>query len=319
MNFCCKYSSPDSARGENAVGIGPVLHSGGTTPRPSGAENLAGRGFWKTGCRPFSSLNLSVTDDIMAALAEEMFMKRSYERRETAKLSKSLHGQLDMYGLAAAATTISIAALSSSAQAEVVFTPAHQEIYNPVTIDLNHDGIPDFRLVERNFFFDSAGIVALSNGSNRIMSSGGTRGFVTNLLAGYRVGPNSAKFRPGGTSSQEPGRGKLMLDCQATSVSGVCVGPWDKTQNAYIGFQFLIEGETHYGWARLKVDVKVPDFAFYLTGYAYETIANKPIITGQASGTDDASSEKSGKSSAANLGMLSAGASALSMWRLSLH
>jgi len=249
-------------------------------------------------------------------------MKRIKPRRSVG-LSGLLRGKLDTYALAAAATGLGIAALASPAQGEVVFTAAHQKIgYNGVTIDMNHDGIPDFRLVQRNFFFDSAGIVALSQGTNRVMSTGGTRGWVTNLPAGYRVRPNDAKFRPGGTSSQEPGRGKLMLDCQVTSAGGVCVGPWDKTENAYVGFQFSIQGETHYGWARLKAVVNTPNFDVYLTGYAYETIANQPIMTGKTSGTDDTSvqaSETSPKTSAATLGMLSGGASALRLWRIPLQ
>jgi hypothetical protein len=251
-------------------------------------------------------------------------MKRVPKPRRTVSLSEPLRSKLDTYGLAAAAAGLGIATLAAPAQGEVIFTPANRQISRAgLNIDLNHDGIPDFGLVEEVFFFDSAGIVAISKGSNRVMSTGGSRGFVTNLAAGYRVGPNSAKFRPGGTSTQEPGRGKLMLDCQVTSGGGVCVGPWDKTQTAYVGFQFLIQGETHYGWARLKAIVNVPDFHFYLTGYAYETIPNKPIVTGKIRGTSESNAEKSGPSAnatrpPATLGMLSAGVSALPLWRLQL-
>lgn len=69
--------------------------------------------------------------------------------------------------------------------------------------------------------------------------------------------------------------------------------------------------------------VKGPDeFRVYLTGYAYETIPNKPIVTGETRGPDDAGVQQSDMPATATrlpvtLGMLSAGASALSIWRLS--
>jgi hypothetical protein len=48
-----------------------------------------------------------------------------------------------------------------------------------------------------------------------------------------------------------------------------------------------------------------------LTGYAFETIPNKPIVTGLSGGTDVSSTEPE----AATLGHLAAGASAIQAWR----
>jgi hypothetical protein len=125
-------------------------------------------------------------------------MNRASERRKTAKLSESLRRKLDMYGLAAAAAGIGMAALSSSAQAEIVYTPAHQEIgRHGIGLDLNNDGFADFRIQERVFRSD-AGMVVYSLGSNRVLATAGS--FVANLAAGYHVGPNN-NFRRGGSFS----------------------------------------------------------------------------------------------------------------------
>jgi hypothetical protein len=43
-----------------------------------------------------------------------------------------------------------------------------------------------------------------------------------------------------------------------------------------------LRGKVHYGWARLTN--AYPETT--LTGYAYETIPNKQIITGKANGPD---------------------------------
>jgi hypothetical protein len=58
-----------------------------------------------------------------------------------------------------------------------------------------------------------------------------------------------------------------------------------------------------------------------LTGYAYETVANQPILTGQTSGTaEDVSipqpaGSQSGSQSKVQLGLLALGASGLPAWR----
>jgi hypothetical protein len=251
-------------------------------------------------------------------------MSRLPKPRKPVKLSPSTRGKLDMYGLAAAAAGIGLAALSSPAQAEVVFTPAHQQIGdNGVILDLNHDGIADFKIQQAGFFARGAGVVVYSHQSNRVFGTASQRNFVSMLPLGYTVGPNSTRFKRGAASSIYPMPKKFMYYCTENSGGKSCAGPWDKgTNGGYVGFKFSINGEVHYGWARLKVTVKQPNFqiSVYLTGYAYETVANQPIITGQTSGTSGSSAQES-KTSATSahpsptLGMFSSGASALPLWR----
>jgi len=56
--------------------------------------------------------------------------------------------------------------------------------------------------------------------------------------------------------------------------------------NRYLGFKFKIRGATHYGRARLDVSLTNGIVVGTLTGYAYETIPNKPIIAGKTKGPD---------------------------------
>jgi hypothetical protein len=251
-------------------------------------------------------------------------MNRAPERH-AAKLSDSLKRKVDLYTLAAAAAGMGVAALSSPAQAEVVFTPAHQEIgRSGVIIDFNHDGIADFEILQRNFFADGFGIIAYSHGSNRALGASRAN-FLSMLPLGYTVGPNNARFQRGSASTNDPIPHKFLYYCEANSGGASCTGAWDKgTSGSYVGFKFLINGEVHYGWARLKVAVKEPDRpnSTYLTGYAYETVANKPIVTGKTSGSAPSSAKESETSMNAThpsvtLGMLSAGAATLPLWRLS--
>jgi len=250
--------------------------------------------------------------------------------RQSVRLSESLRSKLDMYGRAAAATGIGIAALSSLSHAEVVYTPAHKEIGRKgVAIDFNHDGIADVVIAANlNFYADGGGMVVYSHEMNR--GFGTSRGeFVSLLPLGYTVGPNSARFKLGGASSNYPKPKKFFYYCEANSGGRSCVGPWYQTagvSGSYVGFQFVIDGQIHYGWARIKLQVTGPHFqvAAYLTGYAYETIPNKPIVTGNTGGAAESSKKESGTSanltrSSATLGLLSAGAPALPLWRRQLQ
>jgi hypothetical protein len=83
------------------------------------------------------------------------------------------------------------------------------------------------------------------------------------------------------------------------------------------GIKFLINGEVHYGWARLSITKSY----YLLTGYAYETVANKAIPAGEEGGADGhaaaqpAELMKEPASPMATLGMMARGAGGLELWR----
>jgi hypothetical protein len=102
-------------------------------------------------------------------------------------------------------------------------------------------------------------------------------------------------------------------------------GNWFDVKNHYLGFEFVIEGKIHYGWARLSVS-GLGDHSFKiqgtLTGFAYETIPNKPIITGETEGPDEGSVDEVNPATLneptlqpSSLGLLAVGAPGLSVWR----
>jgi hypothetical protein len=53
----------------------------------------------------------------------------------------------------------------------------------------------------------------------------------------------------------------------------------------YLGLRFPINGQPHYGWALLEVNISQYTINTKLLGFAYETIAGQGIRTGQISGT----------------------------------
>jgi hypothetical protein len=192
--------------------------------------------------------------------------------QKASSLNDHLNRRLLAYVATASAAGVSVLAMTQSAEAKVVYTPADRVIVSDSRLDLNNDGIPDyafhsnFQLCGTCGYFEAKAIKF-----NKFMTNGGQNG--APLASGVSIGPDG-KFR-GDAASMVNG-----CTCSGHSAMG---GPWYGVQNEYMGFEFNIEGAAHFGWARFSV-TKV---AITLTGYAYETISLKPIVTGDTEGADE--------------------------------
>ncbi len=192
-------------------------------------------------------------------------------------LSDSVHHQLNMYAVAASAAGVGMLALVPPAEGKIVYTPAHKivGINHALPIDLNHDGIHDFDVLNLTHnsttpFGDYLAAEPLNSG-NEILVQRTNRGYAAAaLLAGVSVGPRAKPFQAG----------RDVMAYRSTSDSAISGGPWKNVSKRYLGLKFLIKGKTHYGWARLNVTI-TNEVNATLTGYAYETVANKPIVTGK--------------------------------------
>ena len=230
-------------------------------------------------------------------------MKCSPRPRRTAQLSKSLNQQLNMYALAATAAGVGWLASVQPAEARIIYTKAHLVIPPGIAygIDLTHDGFDDFQI--NNFYrmsrsYHTVDLFALGNFEGDAVAGVVKSAFSTTyayaLSRGAKIGP-SLKFR-------KPGN---MLGVARGSSFYDVYGKWDNVRDRYLGLQLQIKGKVYFGWARLSVSFVSPRISAVLTGYAYETIPNKPIIAGKTKGPDVTTV------SPASLGHLAAGASAI--------
>jgi hypothetical protein len=193
-----------------------------------------------------------------------------------------------MYAIAAGAAGVCILALTKPAEANIVYTHAHRTIPSGghYQLDLNHDGIPDFVLA--NMFrslnssysgTSSALVYPFNNGPNRVYGRGS---LASCLHKGVRVGPGG-DFSP---------FDRMMVQMHWFDGSYSVHGDWANggkgATERFLGFRFKINGENHYGWARLNVVISdsYPGLAATLTGYAYETVPDKAIIAGETKGSD---------------------------------
>jgi hypothetical protein len=245
-------------------------------------------------------------------------MKRSPRPRAAVNLCESVNQQLNMYVLAASAAGVSLLAFAPLSEAKIVYAKAHVVLgarsnthYN---LDLNHDGVVDFALSHAylttsthggNQSFVSNVFVPYNTGVNRLNAvvAGSGVDYASALRAGIKVG-RSNKFGREGFMAGAVG----MLHRPPLSYGGAWANGGKGLQNRYLGLRFVIKGKVHFGWARVSVS-KWP-FVVTLTGYAYETIPNKPIIAGKTKGPDVVTVQP------ASLGHLATGASAIPAWRV---
>jgi hypothetical protein len=263
--------------------------------------------------------------------------------RTPATLSAKLNTRLVSYVAAASAAGVGLLAGAQPADAEVVYTPANTPILinTPVALDLNNDGIVDFELSNNYRAFD-----------RKSCTNNCTFGADATLKVTPEGADNAIWFINAVSHRTFDSHRKTKKDVRAAAAPvpwGVVVGPERKLQAAptvmhsdifsgtifgfassktfgpwgenrqfagpYLGLKFTAGGEVHYGWARITVQVNQLTITATLTGYAYETIANRPIITGVTHGTFDAgeaqvnpSELKSPQPQPASLGQLALGA-----------
>jgi hypothetical protein len=225
-------------------------------------------------------------------------MSNAPQSRETLQISDFLNRRLTAYAQVASAAGVSVLALAGASEAKVVYTETYEVTHGfPLYIDLNHDGIKDF-LLRTMFYRGSSGIeVGLSvsgyrNADNVVAGKrvGSGSGYFLSaasaLPAGARIGPN------GNFSVRSPLMAVELFNGVGSQYSDQ--GPWAGkgagVRNRYLGLKFVVDGEVHYGWARLSVTLghhrQSDDVSGTLTGYAYETDPEKPIIAGRITGPD---------------------------------
>lgn len=203
----------------------------------------------------------------------------------------------------AAAAGVAVLALVQAAEGEIVYTPANVLIsvggLNSYALDLNADGTTDFLINEvARQSIDMSGGTSLVFARPAVVSNGivGYGGKASALPAGASIG-SGRTFRGGKMAS--------LFTFIGTEFQ--IHGKWGDVKNRYLGLKFQINGETHFGWARLNVGGK--PLVANLTGYAYETVPNMPIAAGKTKGPDGASPSTQAKSDGAQatLGTLAAG------------
>jgi hypothetical protein len=246
-------------------------------------------------------------------------LRKSPQPRAAARINSNLDRNLAAYAAAASAVAAGMLAGALPAEASVVYTKANVAFSTNqnCTLDLNNDGVADFVL--RDVLYNR------SSGHRQTLSVLGK--VAGNLVEGFKSEDgffeNAAARNQGAKINFSTGLSSAMLARFSSTCAGnhYVFGRWVNVQNKYLALKFVINGQTHFGWARLSVHVNSTAVNAFLTGYAYETIPGKAIIAGQTTDTPaDASSKMDVEGTTAAtppavLGMLAWGAPGLAIWR----
>ena len=245
-----------------------------------------------------------------------------------------LHHRLTTYALVAGAAGVSLLALAPPSEAEVVYTRTNKVIGRDGTynLDVNNDGIVDYRLAEhanQDGNFGTVQILSVQAATANQVACPSTfcisgDSYAIALGLGSTIG--SQQHPRGWKGGLTPMAFEFLRKGGGVYYSFNTFG-WVNVQDRYLGLRFKINGAYHYGWARLTVKFHggPPDqrtWETQLTGYAYETVAGKSITAGQTKGNSDdgngsdASMQRNPQAfQFAALGKLALGSGGIALWR----
>lgn len=214
-----------------------------------------------------------------------------------------------------------------------MYTPANATVNrsNSYSLDLNHDGIVDFIIANH------AGEWGSGAGTEQLLLVQAGKSNQVNCAYSFCLSTFIyAAALPRGAQIGQPqrrhgwlGHEAIMADEILVNGSTLYANSWANVTNQYLGLRFQVDGEVHFGWARLSVQFHggVPadrTWEAHLTGYAYKTVPGKEIVAGQTSGNTSeiayqptaSFQEKAFKPlKLGNLGTLALGAGGRELWR----
>jgi hypothetical protein len=250
----------------------------------------------------------------------------STSSRDSAKKASAnnLNRQLGLYSLAAAAAGVSLLALAQPAAGEVVVTKKTIPIpivpigsKENVEISMANNGIENFvfQLYNDTDGISDRGLNAWGESRpNGVVCGGDFYAKALALPRGAQIGPNDNQC----FSNYDV----LIEATESGNSSRYSRGYWGvKVKDHYLGVRFPIDGETHYGWIRLTVTIDLkprgPLMSAKITAYAYETVANKPILAGttETSTAQSQLPDNIQNHAGPSLGMLAVGAEGVPLWR----
>jgi hypothetical protein len=195
---------------------------------------------------------------------------------------------------------------SANANAQIVYTDANPDVVRSCnyplcdggySIDLNNDGIIDFTFSPRGRGFgcgscSSSGGNSLGTRDSAVIIST-SQSWIADTVRGYALNrPIDSSL--GWTNALHilANNGELCKRCVSTnpraggyrSSEGIS-GPWSNVSGKYLALKVQVGTDFYYGWVKLGVSIGSYLVSITITEYAYNSVANQPILAGQVSAT----------------------------------
>jgi hypothetical protein len=188
--------------------------------------------------------------------------------RESEPLPERVNKRLTAYALAAGAAGVGLLALAEPARADII------TVTIPISIPAHSIGILKINGHSELKFFPTI----TTFGTKTMDILGGFRAFPS--LEGAFMLPPLAKGAPIGPRAKFFDFAEVVCSVCQTFGGGTTRGPWGR-KSGYLGFEFLSNSKTHFGWAHLKVGTN--PFSAYISEFAYDTVPGQSIEAGQTS------------------------------------
>ena len=235
-------------------------------------------------------------------------LQERQSRRVETELKGPLAKRLAAYGLAAAGAGLGIIAGAQPAEAKIVYMPTNILFEDRAVIVIDNVEFVITQLKED--YFGYTFILKVQGGG--VLASSRFPGWAGRLSVGARIGASGHFYR-----------NPQMAEAATYNCCPTHTGPWDPygrpgPSSGFLGLKFLIDGQTHYGWARVSIIgdpqgyPKLEGFRGVVRGYAYSTVPDQPILAGQ---TSDADAIGEIPAQPSTLALLALGAPALDIWR----
>jgi len=199
--------------------------------------------------------------------------------------SQKLSKRLAQYSaLTAAITSIS----GINAQEQIVYTdiPDYNGSPDPYyIIDFNNDAIPDFAIYNNSTYYSNNlynAIYGYVFGTNKLLGSSfnfTTSYYSNNVGFIYPFALNSNAIISGGQNSWFNSFYDFDIGINILNYNSCSLGKWCNVEDKFIGVQFKIGSNTHYGWARITVGTS--GLSWTIKDYAYNITPDAPILAGQ--------------------------------------
>lgn len=184
----------------------------------------------------------------------------------------------------------SLIAAGSSADAQVVYTNVNPDstvnmsgFYN---LDLNNDGITDFKLVQQSgtlYSFNYYAVGVNPEFSLNAVDTSGGGGTATAANAGFVVDGSLQWVDSTAIAGQFPPAAAALGVTVPTL--GYNFGNFLGQTGKFLPLRFDVEGDTFYGWARLNVAADAKSFT--IVDYAYNSFIAGYAITGATVGISE--------------------------------
>jgi hypothetical protein len=193
------------------------------------------------------------------------------------ELAQPLGERVTAYAVAAAAAGLGIMAGAQPAGAQIIYTPADVRFERGARLDINNDGVTDFSITG----YLNQSVISWCSLFVKGAPGNGVRGHDSGIIWPARLAEDTEIAASRTFQRNRKTAMGVLFPRRYIWTLGI-------RQLWFLGLEFQIDGQAHYGWAAVLITdaVAPPGYRGVVKGYAYNTVPNQPILAGQRSDAD---------------------------------